>query len=347
MKIANEQSILLIHTAFIGDLILTTPLIREAKKKFPDGRLSLLVTPQTAPLFSKNADIDEIIVYDKRGKQRGVAGFLRLLSRIRRQRFDQVLLPHRSLRSSLLSFFSGASIRIGFDRAAGSWLLTHKLPYREDRHEVDRNLSLLNAVGVYIDGVEPEIVTDQQDRDAVLELLSKAEIDINAEIIGVAPGSVWPTKRWPAHYFKALIHMLQERGLQVILLGGKADEELAVALTPPLHRSILNLVGKLSLTESAEILKLCRVLVTNDSAPMHLAAAVGTPTVSIFGPTVTRFGFAPRGNRHRIVEIDLPCRPCGKHGGIQCPLKTHACMTHIYPRRVLDQTLELLRSKSQ
>ncbi|HOX85347.1 MAG TPA: lipopolysaccharide heptosyltransferase II [bacterium] len=343
---ARFRKILLIHTAFIGDLILSTPLVREIKANFPDSSLSLLLTPQTAPLFRKSRWVDEILLYDKRGKQKGADKFSRLAMDLRQCRFDAVFSPHRSLRSSLLAYLSGARIRIGFDSATGAFLYTHQVHYDNGQHEIDRNLSLLKSFNLPVDSNELEIAGDAADRQVIERLLADAAVDTNRDLIAIAPGSIWPTKRWPAVYYKTLIHMLQERNYQVVLIGGKNDVELASCLAKPADKTTINMVGKLSLTESAELLKLCRVLVTNDSAPMHLAAAVNTSVVAIFGPTVQSLGFAPRGRNTAIVEIELSCRPCGKHGGVICPIKTHACMTHIHPRQVLEKTIFLARSKT-
>jgi heptosyltransferase-2 len=162
-------------------------------------------------------------------------------------------------------------------------------------------------------------------------------------IVALAPGSVWATKRWPEEYYAALGRLLDDHGFSVVLVGGEDDRELCtrIADTFPGRRALVA-AGKLTLLQSAELLRRCRIVVTNDSAPMHLAVAVATPVVAIYGATVPSFGFAPRGPRDRVVEREgLSCRPCGIHGGNSCPIGTFACMLEVQPGQVFSVLNEI------
>jgi heptosyltransferase-2 len=167
--------------------------------------------------------------------------------------------------------------------------------------------------------------------------------------VAVAPGSVWNTKRWPADRFADLVRRLNAARLPVVLVGGKDDvplcDEIARAAG---HPAVLNVAGRLSLLQSAELIRRCRLVVSNDSAPMHLAVAMRVPVVAIFGATVPSFGFSPAGPRDVVVETGgLSCRPCGIHGGKRCPVGTFECMLAIDTARVFDRVAALLHDRGK
>ena len=339
----NIQKILIIQTAYAGDVILTTPLIRAAKLGFPTAEIYFLAMPTTANVLENNPNLFRILLYDKRNTDSGVLGFFRLLKKLKKQQFDLVLVPHRSLRSALLALGSGAPIRIGFDKSAGSFLFTRKVHYRKDIHEVDRNLSLLEIFNIKLKDRSPEIFPDQNDFNIVKQLLKES----SSELIAAAPGSVWPTKRWPKESFAQLCGQFLKDGKTVVLVGGKDDRNLCEEIAYTGESNVVNLAGLLTLRQSAELLQRCRVVVTNDSAPMHLAAAVGTPTVAIFGPTIPGFGFYPYRSNSKVVEKALSCRPCGIHGGNKCPIGTHECMVEISAAEVMKAAIEVMINESQ
>lgn len=333
------RRILIIQTAFIGDVVLVTPLIRAAKNAFPQAKVDAMVIPAAADLLQTNPYLERIVVYDKRGREAGLAGLWRMARKMRLEKYDMVLVPHRSLRSAVVARATGAKWRVGLHNSAGAFLLTHKIPYMQSTHEVDRNLSLIEALGISITDRRPEIFSDAEDVARIDSLLEGHRIS-RADLIAVAPGSVWATKRWPAEYFKSLVSRLVEEGRSVCLIGGEADGDLCQVIAAGLGERVLNLCGQLSLRCSAELIRQCRVLVSNDSAPQHLASAVGTPVVAIFGSTVPAFGFYPYGPNNTVVEHELACRPCGIHGKNRCPIGTLDCMRSILPERVHQAILK-------
>ncbi len=331
--------ILVIQTAFIGDAILVEPLVRKTAESFPQAKIDVLVIPAAAELFAHHPHVDRVIAYDKRGRERGVAGFLNLLGRLRARDYDLALVPHRSFRSALLARLSRIPLRIGFDRSAAPVLLTDRVHYVRDRHEILRNLSLLQPLGISAGFFRPELYLQDDEREKAARLVPGAE-----RIIALAPGSVWATKRWPVAAFARLKEkILAEPDSAVVLIGGGEDKPLCREIAAGDNPRVIDLCGKLSLRESCAVLERCSALVTNDSAPTHLGLAANTRVITLFGATVPEFGFYPHGEGNRSVEppIALDCRPCGIHGGNTCPRKTFDCMRSITPQQVWEQIVQV------
>lgn len=339
------RSFLVIQTAFIGDAILTLPLIQVLKKLEPDASVDVVVIPRTAELFGTHQAVQRVLVFDKRGADRGLNGLKRIVGRVQERAYDVALIPHRSLRSSLIARLGKVPIRIGFDRSAGWFLLTDKIRYEPSLHEVERNLSLLSGLGIRWAVRElPQIYPSPNDVGRVDEFLKSSNLADVASLVAIAPGSVWKTKRWLEERYVELAKELVRNNQCVLLIGGKEDEPLCndVKLQADSPRVTIA-AGKLTLLQSAELIRRCRVLVSNDSAPMHLAVAMRTPVVAIFGSTVPEFGFAPYGERDVVIETNgLSCRPCSVHGGHRCPIKTFDCMVNISTQDVLEKVSTLV-----
>jgi heptosyltransferase-2 len=220
--------------------------------------------------------------------------------------------------------------------------MTDVVPYDPTVHETVRNADLLRPLGqTDREPGAPILYPSEEDRRVVDGFLAGAARG-DRPLVAIAPGSVWATKRWPEPSYARLAADLEQKGASVVLLGGEADRELCERIHAGLRRGLLA-AGRLSLLQSAELLRRCRVLVSNDSAPVHLASGVGVPVVAIFGATSPAFGFAPRGPKDTVVEINgLSCRPCAIHGGDRCPIKTFECMVKIHPPTVLDRVLRFL-----
>ena len=346
-------SIVVVQTAFVGDVILTLPLFQLLRGALPRARITAVVIPAAAGLLAGHPSVDRVIVYDKRGADRGVRGLVRKASMLRGAGIDAALIPHRSLRSALLCRVARIPLRIGFDTSAGRMLLTHTRPYAEPRSEILRNLSLALPLGIQVpEHALPRLYPSALDRlavDAFLQEWTGSDAALRASTcIAVAPGSVWNTKRWPESSFSSLIRLLLDERFRVVLIGGPADRDLCARLCASTRdRRVADASGRFSLLESAELIRRCAALVSNDSAPVHLASAVGVPVVAIFGPTLPAFGFAPAGPRDRIVETGyLACRPCSIHGGNRCPTGTFDCMNRISAARVLNELEALVHQEA-
>lgn len=326
----------------MGDLVLSTPLFEAARTRLGAGRIGAVVRPETANLLRNNPHVDDIFVYDKQGAQKGLLELIRLARRLRDAAYDAALIPHRSLRSALLGFLAGIPVRVGFDRSAGRLLLTDQVTYRSV-HEVERNLALFASWEVDTKGIRPALYPDDADRKRVDALVRESGISPSEPLLGVSPGSVWATKRWlPGRYAALIRRLAEEYGYRSVLFGSSGDRPLCDEIAAESGVDPLNAAGRLSLLQSAALAARCAAFVSNDTGMGHVAAAMGTPVVAIFGPTVPELGFVPYGQGHRVVEIPLDCRPCSSHGGNRCPIGTHDCMRGIAVERVIEAVADQL-----
>jgi heptosyltransferase-2 len=325
------MSSLVVQTSFLGDMVLTTPLLALLAES---GPVDVIATPAAASLLENHPAVRRVIVYDKRGGDRGPIGFTRLAGQIRAAQYDTAYLAQGSMRSAALVLVGGVPKRIGFDTSAGRALYSARIPYIESDHHARRLLSL---GGGGTGPISPRLYPGDGERAAVDALL--AERDAAKPIFALAPGSVWATKRWPG--YPALATELAARGT-VVTIGSAADRDLTIEIANATGKSAIDATGKLSLLASAELIGRAAVLVTNDSAPQHLASAMNTPTVTIFGPTVEAFGFGPLADKSAVVGIDsLSCRPCDKHGPVTCPLGHWKCMRDVVTGDVLSAVRKL------
>ncbi|MFC1650979.1 glycosyltransferase family 9 protein [Candidatus Latescibacterota bacterium] len=333
-------SIAIVQTAFIGDVILATPLFEAARKANRDDTIVGVVRKGCENLLENNPFIDEIVVWDKRGKDSGVFGIAKIARRLSRLNVQTAVIPHRSLRSASALKLSGAKTRIGFAKGGGAFLHTVQVEYKLGQHEVERNLMLAEAAGWEHEGFSPSIYYDDDDRRIVDNLLR----GINTYCV-LSPGSVWATKRWPVEYFAEVGYYFAVQGLPVIISGGRGDEDICRDVAEKIPGSV-NACGRMTLRQSAELYSRAEFLLTGDTAPQHLAAAVGARVFSIFGPTVRNLGFWPYSERGVVIEENMDCRPCGAHGHKKCPIGTHECMKKITPGRVAGIIEESLKEKN-
>jgi heptosyltransferase-2 len=323
---------LVIQTSFLGDTVLTTPLIARLAER---GPVDVLVTPASAGLLANDPAIREVVVYDKRGRDRSVAGFARLARALRARRFEAAYLAQGSARSGALALAARIPRRVGFATSAGRAFYTTKVVTPAGTHHAERIFALGSEGGARPASraeLRPRLHPGSREREAVEALLRRAG-HRGEPLVALAPGSIWATKRWP--HYPALARALAGRA-RLVVIGGGDDAPLAAEIAAEAPATI-DATGALSLLASAELIRRCAAIVTNDSAPLHLASAVNTPTVAVFGPTVPAFGFGPLAERAAIVEDRLlACRPCDRHGPRRCPLGHWTCMLALAPARVVD-----------
>lgn len=337
-----HKRILIIQTAFIGDVILSTPLVRNLRKIFPDSFLSFLLIPETKNVLENNPHLNQILIYDKR-KKKGMGEFIRVLCKIRNGQFDLALIPHRSVRSALLARLSGIPGRTGFDNSAGSFLLTRKVSYPAETHEVDRNLSLLSSLSPRLTDSSPELYPSPEDYSYVRQVLVNSGIKEEDRIVGIAPGSVWATKRWLPERFAEVSQLLVDKvGAKIVFMGSEDDRDLCQGIGSLMKDKPTILAGSTSILQSAAMISLCKAILSNDSAPVHLASVMKTPVAAIFGSTIPEFGFGPYGVEHVVLQKDVYCRPCGIHGRRKCPEKHFRCMREITTQEAFEALSSLL-----
>lgn len=338
------KRVLVIQTAFLGDVILTLPMVQVLKESRPDYEIDIVIIPDTAGILKNHPDFSELLIFDKRGKQKSIASLMRFANELRKRKYDAVLCPHRSLRSGLLSLRTGAGIRVGFDRSALKIGFTDQVPWRLGIHDIERNLSLLTPLGIEAVGQAPRLFPGDEDRKAVDEFLVQNRV--SSPYVVIAPGTVWETKRYPVERMSEVADRLLEKFSGIILIGGEKDVGLVESFGG-IGRGVVSAVGKLPVMTSAEIIRRSTLLIANDSAPIHIASAFNVPTVAIFGPTVKDFGFFPYHDRSVVVETNgLACRPCTMHGGHRCPIGTFECMMKIGSEEIVRRSLELLEKQN-
>jgi len=328
---------LVVQTSFLGDMVLTTPLFAYLAKS---GPVDVVCTPAAAALVANNPSIREVISYDKRGAERGAGGFTRLASRLRERRYDAAYMAQGSIRSGALALLAGIGDRVGFATSAGKLFYTTRIPPIDNMHHAARLLSLGTRNPLRASSareLQPHLYPGDVDRTTVDRLVNGAM----GPYVALAPGSVWATKRWP--FYPDLARALASDAT-IIVVGAEADRGLAADIVAATDGAAIDATGRLSLLASAELIGRASLLVTNDSAPQHLASAMNTPTLAIFGPTVPEFGFGPLAEQSRVLgRTELPCRPCDRHGPQKCPLGHWRCMREISADDVAAAARELLR----
>ena len=305
------QNILVCQTGgWIGDMVLLTPALRALKHAFRESRLELLLRPRVADLMESHPYVDACIV-DKKTDGR-CRSFTRLVSRVRQTSFDLAVVLHpTSLRNALLPFFARIPIRVGTNVSGRGMLLTKSCRDDTSVHEVHRYLRVLQLLDIDTASDALEFWHTDADRQFIENLLRAEGFSRNDRLIAVNLGTTWTTKRWDIVKFTEVIRQITRLvpETKVVLTGSSAEQTLTEAL--PASLPIINLVGKTSILQLGALLERCEVCLTCDSGPMHIAAAVGTPTVALFGPTDPG-RHRPYGVGHTVIEKSVSCRPCYK-----------------------------------
>ncbi len=331
---AGAKNVAVLQTSFLGDTLLTLPLLRRLKESLPGARVSVVTLPKNADVFKGSPWVDETILDDKRGRHGGILGAWRIASELKARGFDLAVIPHRSLRSALVARLAGIPRRVGFSSSAGSFLLTDAVPFAWLTHDLERNLALARPLGGDAAAArgEERYVVPRAPSPALVKRLEEAGVGSGVRLAGIHPGAAWATKRWLPERFAELCRRLKADGVTPVLVGGPADAALGAEIAKA--SGAADMVGKTDLEELKSLMGRLALFVTNDSGPMHLAAAAGVPVVAIFGATTRELGFFPYGPGHRVVEEPLACRPCGLHGAKECPEGHFLCMRLLSVDRV-------------
>jgi len=325
------MKILIIQTASIGDVILTTPVIEKLHWFYPEASLDLLVKTGMESLFRNHPFLHKVIPWNKNhGKYRD---FFRIFAGIRKEKYDVVITVQRFALTGFLAAFSGAKIRIGFSKNPFSIFFTTAIPhvYRSGMHEVERNL-MLTAALTDTTLVKPRLYPSTTDN-------ARTAVYKSGDYYTISPASLWFTKQYPVEKWVEFIGYIPNQ-CKICFLGSPDDTGLCEEIIRRSgHPGCVDLAGKLSFLESASLMKDARMNFTNDSAPMHLASAINAPVTVIYCSTVPRFGFGPMSDDSRIVEItgELYCRPCGIHGYRSCPEKHFRCATQIDVNQLISR----------
>ncbi|PIU83853.1 MAG: lipopolysaccharide heptosyltransferase II [Elusimicrobia bacterium CG06_land_8_20_14_3_00_38_11] len=325
------MKILIIQTAFLGDVVLTIPLI-QAAKKYLKAQISVVCIPSTKNILEGHPSIDEIIVFDKKNSEKGFFSLIKFIKKLKEKKFDVAIIPHPSFKSGLISYLAAIPERIGFSNSAGRFFFTNKVFFDKNKHQLERYLDLLKHFGIEVKEEKTEIYIDEEGKKFADDVLPKNKI-----IFGINPGSIWATKRWPAEKYAQLADkIITEFGAEILIFGGPDDIDIAKNVEKNMEQKAINFAGKTTLKQLSVLTQMCKVFVTNDSGPMHIAAAMNIPVVAIFGPTIKQFGFFPYSKKAIVIEKNVPCRPCSPHGPNKCPEKHFNCMNKITVSEVFD-----------
>ena len=348
------QKILVIQTAFIGDVVLATALLESLHQQYPQAAIDVVVRQGNEPLFNEHPFINELIVWNK--KESKYLHWLSILKKIRAKKFDVLINVQRFAATGLWTILSSANTTIGFDKNPFSFLFTHKVKHdvsAGDVHEINRNLKLTEPLGA-LQLCMPKLYPTKSDFDKVKQYQAE-------KYITIAPASVWFTKQFPLTAWVSFINELKFEG-PIYILGGPGDKSLGDSIIDEVSSSnsntsntsnisnlssttkkIINLSGELSFLASAALQQKAFLNYVNDSAPLHFCSAVNAPVVAIYCSTVPVFGFGPLSTNSFIVETQqkLSCRPCGLHGKKECPLGHFNCAKTIANNQLIAPLLQM------
>jgi heptosyltransferase-2 len=336
-------SLLVRATNWLGDAVMTTPALAAVREGLPDARIALLAKPLVAELFRHHPDVDEVIVYERPGRHEGALGRLRLGAELRRRRFDGALLLQNAFDAALIAFLGRIPERAGYPTDGRRILLTLPVPLTPgilERHEVEYYLCLLDGLG--IPRPEPaalKLAVTEEEREAIETRLASLGIERGAPFVAINPGATYGSaKRWYPDRFAAVADALSaEWGTAVVVVGSTAEAPLSGEIEAATRNPPVNLAGKTTVRELMALLSLSSFLVTNDSGPMHIGAALGVPLVAIFGPTDWR-RTSPWSERAKVVRVEIDCSPCR----LRVCDRGHECMLGVTPGMVLDAARQLL-----
>lgn len=336
------RRLLIIKPSSLGDIVHALPTAAALRRRCPSARVTWLVKREWAGVLEGNPAIDEVLAVDL-----SVMGWPAAIRAVRAGRFDLVVDLQGLLRSAVLGWVSGAPLRIGFanGREGSPWFYTQRVPVPSPAlHAVDRYLLAAQHLGAQPEQPDSRafpLPRDPQAESWVAALLQSEGVQAGTALAAVNPSARWATKRWPAESFAAVADHLQEKGgARVVLIGGQADRLAGEEVIRRMRTRPIDLVGKTTVKELIALLRPLRVLITNDSGPMHLAAALGVPVVAVFGPTDPgRTG--PYGPGHTVLRSGVPCSPCFSRTCRNPRLME--CLTAIRPEQVIDATLPLLK----
>ncbi len=326
--------ILLIRLSSLGDIVLTTPAIRAVRANFPNAHIAMLVAKQSADVLRENPHLDEIITFDRFAKDKDTGEMWRIVRLLRERKFTLAIDLQRKFRTEMLMYLSGAPERVG-----KSWLCTTRVLEQGNKHVTEHYFDLLHAVGISAEDPKLELfLAESERRDAVQRLKTAGVVDTRLKV-GLFPGAGWKLREWMPERFAAIgDRLVQHFDADVLIFGGQKESELVHTVANLMQTRVIPFAGNLQIRQLAACIKQCNLFVTNDTGPMHIATAVGTPTISLFGPG-NHIRFQPLGALHETIRHAVPCSPC-KQFTDKC--KDNICMKGIGVDEVWDSISRVL-----
>jgi len=335
------RNILVRSTNWLGDAVMTTPALTAIRDSFPGARITVLANALTAELLESHPAVDEVVIYDRKGCHAGFGGRLRLSRELRERRFDLAILLQNAMDAALIAWLARIPLRMGYATDGRGILLTHRVaPTREARrlHHVDYYLRMLEHFGIVASTQKLSLQTSPEEDAAIAELLAGYGIRKDDFLLGINPGATYGSaKRWyPERFAAVATELVAAWGAKVVITGGPGEAQIAGEIDRAIDAPCINLAGKTSVHGLMSLIRRCNFFITNDSGPMHIAAAFGVPLVAIFGPT-DHTTTAPYTDRSIVVRSEADCAPCLKR---ECPVD-HRCMTAVTAAEVVKGALEL------
>ena len=336
------QKILIIRTAYLGDILMTLPILRPLKERFINSKIIFLTSKLGGQLLLNNPYVDKIMEYDPfwfySSKKRE---YLKFIKYLKKESFDLIIEARGDIRDILLLLFPTRSkYKISYNVGGGGDLLTHVVPYNGLKHKVEYHLDMVRYLGCNTNAIDWNIYLTEKEKNKIAELLNMN--GVHDAFISVHPGARLPLKRWPGERYAGLCDMIMEKySFPLVLLGSREENELIEEIISKMKNKPIDLAGQTNIRGLAGILSRTTLFICNDSAPMHIAAALKTPTVAIFGPS-KNIETMPYGNMNKIVEKEFPCRyRCDESSCHNKPF--HACMDAIEVTDVFERFDELLK----
>ncbi|GBG58012.1 lipopolysaccharide core heptosyltransferase RfaQ [Sporomusaceae bacterium FL31] len=338
MIAANEiNKILVINLAFIGDVILSIPLTRALRDTYASARITMLTVPLTAPIAELNPFIDEVRIYDKKGSHKGIIGGIELIRELRNEKYDLAVCMNFAVRGAIVAWASGIKYRVGYDAQNAKWFLTHIAnSHRETiTHETHNHLAVLNPLEIVAQDTSLSLKKKTDVQRKIMDLLS---LSTSNPVGIICPIGSYPLKSLPTEKYIEIIKQLRSKA-DIYLIGSRTEkvilDQLAVEAGITSDRV---LAGTLSLPELVEFIRLAKFMITVDTGPLHIAQAVGTPVIAVFGPTDPRV-WGPRGKNDVLIYEPVDCSPCW--GRKEC--LEHQCMMRIDSQKIVRAVEAILR----
>jgi len=325
------KRILIVRTDRIGDVLLSTPVIKALRDKYPSAYIAMMVSRYAKDIVEGNPYLDKVVILDKELEHKGWLRSAKFIQELKKNRFDLSLILHPTNRVHLITFLSGIPKRVGYDRKLG-FLLTDRVKHTKqfgEKHELEYNLDLLRYLGIEARDKNLFMPIKKESEEWVGELFAQEGISDTDKLLAIHPAASCPSKIWPAQRFAEVAGKLaQKYGFKVLVVAGPKDLTLADNLVKHMRSSPINLAGKTSVTQLASLLKRCRLFISNDSGPVHIASAVGTPVISIFGRKQAGLSpkrWGPLGKKDKVLHKESGCIECLAHN---CK-KEFACLKAI------------------
>ncbi|HPX61643.1 MAG TPA: lipopolysaccharide heptosyltransferase II [Deltaproteobacteria bacterium] len=344
LNLSSLNKVLIRAVNWAGDAVMTTPAIGAIRGALPKAEITLLANPLVSELFSPHPWIDHVITFDRKALHSGITGRLRLAAELRKQHFDAALILPNSFDSALVPWLAGIPVRLGKSSDGRGFMLTGRYRLLKEAagcHEVEYYLDLVRHFGISGQDLKPQLFTTSDEAGHAKEQLQQHGISPDDFVIGINPGATYGSaKRWyPDRFAEAARALAAEWNAKILIFGGPSETAMAGDIEQALHETFcLNMAGKTTVRELMALIQRCNFFLTNDSGPMHIAAAFGVPLVAIFGST-DHTGTAPYTDNAVIVRKPVACAPCKLR---ECPTD-HICMKSVTAQDVIQASLELLQ----